>query len=154
MFSFPRFYPGPDNEIFVVTAIIELMQKGVIDIHVPHLTAHRKLTSVVSFHLLDSALPCFTALGEHTAQQLRERFQPAGNKISSEQYVERLIMSSLGSNWTRLYDSVSVFSSKICRHGVLMAIPTRNACRAFSTNTTHSRYCNNEHNLLQSESRK
>lgn len=56
---------------------------------------------------LGSALPCFAALGEQTAQQLRERFQPKLSQQGASELIERLIMSSLGSNWTRLYDSVS-----------------------------------------------
>lgn len=54
----------------------------------------------------DSALPCFAALGEQTATQLRERFQQGLTHASVEEHVQRLIDTSLGSNWTRLYDSV------------------------------------------------
>lgn len=60
------------------------------------------------FFFLDSSLPCFAALGEQTAQQLRDRFQPKSNQQSATELIERLIMSSLGSNWTRLYDSVGL----------------------------------------------
>lgn len=56
---------------------------------------------------VDSTLPCFTALGEQTAIQLRERFQQGLTQSAVEEHVQRLIDTSLGSNWTRLYDSVS-----------------------------------------------
>ena len=58
--------------------------------------------------LSDSTLPCFAAFGDETANQLRERFQPTLTHSLVGEYVDRLIDSSLGSNWTRLYDSVSI----------------------------------------------
>ena len=54
----------------------------------------------------DSTLPCFAAFGEQTAQLLRDRFQQGLTQASVEEHVQRLIDTSLGSNWTRLYDSV------------------------------------------------
>jgi phosphatidylinositol 4-kinase len=57
--------------------------------------------------VLDSKLPCFAAFGEQTAAQLRDRFQPALTHSLVGEYIDRLIDTSLGSNWTRLYDSVS-----------------------------------------------
>lgn len=56
---------------------------------------------------IDSTLPCFAAFGVQTANQLRDRFQPALTHSLVGGYVDRLIDSSLGSHWTRLYDSVS-----------------------------------------------
>jgi hypothetical protein len=58
----------------------------------------------------DSMLPCFAAFGEQTSTQLRDRFQPALTHSLIGEYVDRLIDSSLGSNWTRLYDSVRFFT--------------------------------------------
>ena len=55
----------------------------------------------------DSSLPCFAALGSQTAQQLKDRFQPSLSQSQIAEFVERLIMTSLGSHWTCLYDSVS-----------------------------------------------
>jgi len=55
----------------------------------------------------DSTLPCFVMYGEQTAQHLRDRFQPTLTHSLIGEYVDRLIDTSLGSNWTRLYDSVS-----------------------------------------------
>lgn len=65
---------------------------------------------VLTLSLADSTLPCFAAFGDQTANQLRERFQPALTHSLVGEYVDRLIDSSLGSNWTRLYDSVSIYS--------------------------------------------
>lgn len=64
----------------------------------------------------DSTLPCFAAFKEQTAGLVRERFQPALTHALVGEYVERLIVTSLGSAWTRLYDSVS---------GTLPLIPPR-----------------------------
>ena len=54
----------------------------------------------------DSSLPCFAAFGEQTAQMLRDRFQQGLTQAAVEEHVQRLIDTSLGSHWTRLYDSV------------------------------------------------
>jgi phosphatidylinositol kinase/protein kinase (PI-3 family) len=80
------------------SALVELMQKG-------------RLVSLFSLHysiqgVIDSTLPCFAAFRDQTANQLRDRFQPALTHSLVEEHVNRLIDSSLGSNWTRLYDSV------------------------------------------------
>lgn len=56
----------------------------------------------------DSTLPCFAASGEQTAAQLRERFQQALTHSLVAEHVDKLIDTSLGSTWTRLYDSVSL----------------------------------------------
>ncbi|KAJ8454205.1 hypothetical protein ONZ45_g19394 [Pleurotus djamor] len=53
------------------------------------------------------------AFGEQTAQQLRDRFQPALTHSLVAENVERLIDNSLGSNWTRLYDSYQYYSQSI-----------------------------------------
>jgi len=55
----------------------------------------------------DSTLPCFVASGDQTAAQLRERFQQALTHSLVVEHVDKLIDTSLGSTWTRLYDSVS-----------------------------------------------
>ncbi|KLO10668.1 hypothetical protein SCHPADRAFT_856337 [Schizopora paradoxa] len=72
-----------------------------------------RIISIVELMQRDSALPCFAALGEQTAQQLRDRFQPKSNAQSASEFAERLIVSSLGSNWTRLYDSYQYYSQSI-----------------------------------------
>lgn len=63
-------------------------------------------SALVELMQKDSSLPCFAAFGEQTANQLRDRFQPALTHSLVGDYVDRLIDSSLGSHWTRLYDSV------------------------------------------------
>lgn len=68
----------------------------------------------------DSTLPCFAAFGEQTASQLRDRFQQGLTQAAVEEHVQRLIDTSLGSNWTRLYDSVSIHTVEL-----LMAIRHR-----------------------------
>ena len=69
----------------------------------------------------DSTLPCFAAFGEQTASQLRDRFQQGLTQAAVEEHVQRLIDTSLGSNWTRLYDSVRAHTRPLlfpCRLGV------------------------------------
>jgi hypothetical protein len=82
--------------------------------------------------LSDSKLPCFAAFGEQTAVQLRDRFQPALTHSLVGEYIDRLIDTSLGSNWTRLYDSVSR-ETKAIVHSKLIS-----SC---SINITHSPFC-------------
>ena len=82
-------------------ALVELMQKGCFAM------IYSSLLSTLIVFCVDSALPCFAAFGEQTANQLRDRFQPALTHSLVGEYVNGLIDSSLGSNWTRLYDSVS-----------------------------------------------
>ena len=54
----------------------------------------------------DSTLPCFMVSGGQSANQLRDRFQPTLTHAFIGEHINRLIDSSLGSHWTRLYDSV------------------------------------------------
>ena len=67
----------------------------------------RAYAALVELMQKDSTLPCFAAFGEQTAAQLRDRFQQGLAQSAVEEHVQRLIDTSLGSNWTRLYDSVS-----------------------------------------------
>ncbi|KAF8522290.1 kinase-like protein [Hysterangium stoloniferum] len=61
----------------------------------------------------DSNLPCFAAFREQTAEHLRDRFQPALTHSLVGEHIERLIVTSLGSAWTRLYDSYQYYSQSI-----------------------------------------
>ncbi|KZT59008.1 kinase-like protein [Calocera cornea HHB12733] len=72
-----------------------------------------RILTVVELMQKDSALPCFVLLGEQTANALRERFQPGLTQSLFRDYLERLIMSSVGSTWTRLYDSYQYYSQSI-----------------------------------------
>ncbi|KZT67724.1 hypothetical protein DAEQUDRAFT_672795 [Daedalea quercina L-15889] len=72
-----------------------------------------RIVTLVELMQKDSSLPCFAALGEQTAAQLRERFQQGLTQAAVEEHVNRLIETSLGSNWTRLYDSYQYYSQSI-----------------------------------------
>ncbi|KAH9951935.1 kinase-like protein [Amylocystis lapponica] len=72
-----------------------------------------RIITLVELMQKDSALPCFAALGEQTAAQLRERFQQGLTQATLEEHVDRLIDTSLGSSWTRLYDSYQYYSQSI-----------------------------------------
>ncbi|KAF8350695.1 kinase-like protein [Amanita rubescens] len=63
--------------------------------------------------IINSALPCFAAFGEQTAGYLRDRFQPTLTHALVGEYIDRLIDTSLGSHWTRLYDSFQYYSQSI-----------------------------------------
>ncbi|CCA66930.1 related to PIK1-phosphatidylinositol 4-kinase [Serendipita indica DSM 11827] len=73
-------------------------------------TARKHCDSIITIVELmqkDSTLQCFAAFGEQTAQRLRDRFQPTLTHSLVGEHVEKLIEASIGSAWTRLYDSVS-----------------------------------------------
>ncbi|RXW20743.1 hypothetical protein EST38_g5111 [Candolleomyces aberdarensis] len=72
-----------------------------------------RIITLVELMQKDSAFPCFVISGEQTANQLRDRFQPTLTHSSVGDHVERLIASSLGSHWTRLYDSFQYYSQSI-----------------------------------------
>ncbi|KAL0946876.1 hypothetical protein HGRIS_013042 [Hohenbuehelia grisea] len=72
-----------------------------------------RIITLVELMQKDSTLPCFAAFGEQTASQLRDRFQPMLTHSLVAEHVERLIESSIGSNWTRLYDSYQYYSQSI-----------------------------------------
>ncbi|KAK0240113.1 kinase-like protein [Armillaria nabsnona] len=72
-----------------------------------------RIITLVELMQKDSALPCFAVSGEQTANQLRERFQPSLTHSLIGEHVDRLIDSSLGSHWTRLYDSFQYYSQSI-----------------------------------------
>ncbi|KAG6866927.1 hypothetical protein C0991_003843 [Blastosporella zonata] len=72
-----------------------------------------RIITLVELMQKDSALPCFAAFGEQTSVQLRERFQPTLTHSLVGSYVDRLIDTSLGSHWTRLYDSFQYYSQSI-----------------------------------------
>ncbi|OBZ75122.1 Phosphatidylinositol 4-kinase PIK1 [Grifola frondosa] len=72
-----------------------------------------RIITLVELMQKDSTLPCFAALGEQTASQLRDRFQQGLTQAAVEEHVQRLVDTSLGSNWTRLYDSYQYYSQSI-----------------------------------------
>ncbi|KAI0322242.1 kinase-like domain-containing protein [Amylostereum chailletii] len=72
-----------------------------------------RLVTMVDLMQKDSTLPCFAAFGAQTATLFRERFQQALTQSLVEEHVDRLIDTSLGSHWTRLYDSYQYYSQSI-----------------------------------------
>lgn len=84
-------------------AIVELMQNGqsscVREVDLANLEFH-----------LDSKLDCFALFGTQTAHHLRERFALGLTTSAVDVYLERLIVSSTGSNYTRLYDTFQYYS--------------------------------------------
>ncbi|KAA1471153.1 kinase-like protein [Dentipellis sp. KUC8613] len=72
-----------------------------------------RIITMVELMQKDSTLPCFAAFGEQTAVQLRERFQQALTHSLVAEHVDKLIDTSLGSHWTRLYDSYQYYSQSI-----------------------------------------
>lgn len=63
-----------------------------------------RIIMLVELMSKDSKLPCFT-LGDLTAANLRDRFQLALSQSQCDEFVDRLIFSSAGSAFTRLYDT-------------------------------------------------
>ncbi|KAH7103906.1 kinase-like protein [Auriculariales sp. MPI-PUGE-AT-0066] len=73
-----------------------------------------RLISIVQLMQRESSLPCFLPYGEQTAQHLRDRFHPTlKNDVTMPLHLERLMMTSLGSHWTRLYDSFQYYSQGV-----------------------------------------
>ncbi|KAF8798036.1 kinase-like protein [Phlegmacium glaucopus] len=72
-----------------------------------------RIITLVELMQKDSTLPCFVVSGEQSANQLRDRFQPTLTHAFIGDYINGLINSSLGSHWTRLYDSYQYYSQSI-----------------------------------------
>ncbi|KIM49103.1 hypothetical protein M413DRAFT_406293 [Hebeloma cylindrosporum] len=72
-----------------------------------------RILTLVELMQKDSMLPCFAVSGDQTANQLRDRFQTTLTHALIGDHVNRLIDSSLGSHWTRLYDSYQYYSQSI-----------------------------------------
>ncbi|TEB31287.1 kinase-like protein [Coprinellus micaceus] len=72
-----------------------------------------RIITLVELMQRESALPCFAIYGDQTATQLRDRFQPTLTHSLVGNHVERLITASIGSHWTRLYDSFQYYSQSI-----------------------------------------
>jgi len=89
-----------------IVTMVELMQKGMACL--PDLGKNINKGAIE-----DSTLPCFAASGDQTAAQLRERFQQALTHSLVAEHVDKLIDTSLGSTWTRLYDSVCLAAPSI-----------------------------------------
>lgn len=72
-----------------------------------------RIITMVELMQKDSSMACFAAFGDQTAAQLRDRFQPSLTHSLIGEYIDRLIDSSLNSNWTRLYDSFQYYSQGV-----------------------------------------
>ncbi|KAJ1309526.1 hypothetical protein OPQ81_006299 [Rhizoctonia solani] len=72
-----------------------------------------RIITLVDLMQKDSAFPCFATFGEQTSQLLKERFQPSLTTSAITEYIDSLIVTSLGSAWTRLYDSFQYYSQSI-----------------------------------------
>lgn len=59
--------------------------------------------------IADSKLDCFILFGDQTAHHLRERFALNLTTAAVDNHLERLILSSTGSNYTRLYDTFQYY---------------------------------------------
>ncbi|SPO24141.1 related to PIK1 - phosphatidylinositol 4-kinase [Ustilago trichophora] len=77
----------------------QLMRQGFRDVR----KHAERIIMLVELMAKDSKLPCF-ALGDLTAGNLRDRFQLALSQTQCDEFVDRLILSSAGSAFTRLYD--------------------------------------------------
>jgi phosphatidylinositol 4-kinase len=64
----------------------------------------------------DSKQGCFQS-GEQTIHQLRDRFQLHLTEPQAEEFVDRLIMSSCGNVFTKLYDTYQYYSQVNIRGG-------------------------------------
>lgn len=71
-----------------------------------------RIIMMVELMQKDSKLPCF-ALGELTANYLRDRFQLALSQSQLDEFVDKLIVSSMNSSFTRLYDQYQYYSEGI-----------------------------------------
>lgn len=61
----------------------------------------------------DSKLDCFTLFGENTVTKFRERFALGLTTAAVDAYLDHLIVSSAGSNYTRLYDTFQYYSQGV-----------------------------------------
>jgi hypothetical protein len=57
----------------------------------------------------DSKLDCFTLFGDQTSAHFRERFALGLTTSAVDAHLERLIVTSTGSNYTRLYDTFQYY---------------------------------------------
>ncbi|CAO1619945.1 unnamed protein product [Parajaminaea phylloscopi] len=71
-----------------------------------------RIIMIVELMQRQSKLPCF-ALGELTASNLRDRFALALSAQQVDDFVDRLILASCASSYTRLYDTFQYYSQGI-----------------------------------------
>ena len=66
--------------------------------------------AIVELMQKDSKLDCFALFGAQTTNHFRERFALGLTTGAVDTYLERLIVTSTGSNYTRLYDTFQYYS--------------------------------------------
>ncbi|XAO25918.1 hypothetical protein I312_104751 [Cryptococcus bacillisporus CA1280] len=71
------------------------------------------LITIVELMQKNSKLDCFALFGDQTAAHLRERFQLGLTTQATDAYLERLIVTSTGSNYTKLYDTFQYYSQGV-----------------------------------------
>lgn len=71
-----------------------------------------RIITIVELMQSDSKLPCF-GHGDSTVKMLRERFQLALTSDQCDDFVEKLILSSASSVFTKLYDSFQYYSQGV-----------------------------------------
>jgi phosphatidylinositol 4-kinase len=69
----------------------------------------RVITHEIELTQADSRLDCFVLFGEQTALHFRERFALGLTTAAVDAHLERLIVSSTGSNYTRMYDTFQYY---------------------------------------------
>nr|XP_019011748.1 Atypical/PI4K protein kinase [Kwoniella pini CBS 10737]OCF50529.1 Atypical/PI4K protein kinase [Kwoniella pini CBS 10737] len=67
------------------------------------------LITIVELMQKNSKLDCFILFGEQTSNHFKERFQLGLTTQAVDSYLERLIVNSTGSNYTRLYDTFQYY---------------------------------------------
>ncbi|KAK0548216.1 Phosphatidylinositol 4-kinase pik1alpha (PI4-kinase)(PtdIns-4-kinase) [Tilletia horrida] len=85
-----------------------LMRQGFRDVR----KNAERIIMIVELMQKDSKLPCF-ALNEQCAAQLRDRFQLGLSQTQCDEFVDRLVLTSAGSVYTRLYDRYQSFTQGI-----------------------------------------
>ncbi|RSH90569.1 Phosphatidylinositol 4-kinase pik1alpha (PI4-kinase)(PtdIns-4-kinase) [Saitozyma podzolica] len=71
------------------------------------------LITIVELMQKNSKLDCFTLFGDQTSAHFRERFALGLTTSAVDAYLERLIVTSTGSNYTRLYDTFQYYSQGV-----------------------------------------
>ncbi|PWN49616.1 kinase-like protein [Violaceomyces palustris] len=85
-----------------------LMRQGFRDVR----KHAERIIMIVELMQKDSKLPCFT-LGDLTSANLRDRFQLALSQSQCDEFVDKLILNSAGSAFTRLYDTFQYYSQGV-----------------------------------------
>ncbi|ORX34569.1 kinase-like domain-containing protein [Kockovaella imperatae] len=71
------------------------------------------LIAIVELMQKDSKLDCFALFGPQTTAMFRDRFALGLTTSAVDAYLERLIVTSTGSNYTRLYDTFQYYSQGV-----------------------------------------